>query len=206
MKALHCLPIVLLALSLTAQGQTERSGDANARAMQQLQQLSGERAQLKVENDKLKQEVESLKKQLTTATSGQAALQQKLKTTESSAARDASGNQQNAETVEKLRTQMQELVTRFRETAQSLKEVETDRSEARGQLQLRDRELGKCKTANAGLYQLNTDVLNRLEHQGMFTSMGEKEPFTKIQRTRLENLIDGYKEKATDLRVENKVP
>jgi chromosome segregation ATPase len=192
--------LVLFALlPLTAMAQTQRSGDNNARAMQQLQQLTVERTQLKAENDKFKQEVDELKKQLAAATAGQSALQQKLKATEASVARDSATSAQSAESLEKMRGQMQELVTRFRETATSLKEVETDRNTARAQLQTRERDLNTCVDRNVALYDLNSEVLDRLEHKGVWSSLTEKEPFTRIQRTRLENLIDEYRDRAAEL-------
>jgi cell division septum initiation protein DivIVA len=199
-----CLVFFLVMLPSIGFAQTQRTGDNNARALQQLQQLSSERAQLKAENDKLKQEVESLKKQLTTSTSGQTSLEQRLKNAEASAARDAASNQQNADALEKLRGQTQELIARFRETAQSLKEVEADRNTTRGQLQTRERELGKCVERNMDFYKLNTEVLDRLERKGVWSSLTEKEPFTKIQRTRLENLIDDYRDRAGELRLRTK--
>jgi chromosome segregation ATPase len=200
------LALLVCSLAHSAAAQTQRSGDTNARAMQQLQQLSAERTQLKGDNDKLKQQVEDLKKQLSAATAAQASLQQKLKAAEASVARDAGSSQQNAEALEKMRAQMQELVTRFHDTAQQLKEVETDRNAAHGKLQADDRELTQCIDKNIGLYQLNTEVLDKLENHGMFSSLAEKEPFTQIQRTRLENLIDGYKDRALDLRTNTKKP
>jgi chromosome segregation ATPase len=198
--------MIAVGLPVTVLAQTARSGDANARTSQQLQQLSAERAQLKGDNDKLTKEVADLKQQLTTATSGQAALQAKLKAAESSVARDSGSTQQNSEAMEKMRAQMQELVARYRETAQQLKEVEADRNAARGKLQTDDRELTQCIDKNVGLYQLNTEVLDKLENHGMFSSLGEKEPFTQIQRARLENLIDGYKDRALELRTSTKKP
>src|SRR5215831_12244239 len=139
MRYLLCISLAVALASPFANvnAQTQRTGDNNARAMQQLQQLTGERTQLKAENEKLKHELEELKKQLTTATSGHAALEQKLKAAEAGSARDAASNQQNSEAAEKLRGQMQELIGRFRETGQSLKEVEADRAALRGQLQVR---------------------------------------------------------------------
>jgi len=196
---------VLFVLAGGANAQTQRTGDANARAMQQLQQLTGERTQLKADNDKLKQEVESLKKELTAATKEQSSLQQRLKTAESTATREATSTQQNTDALEKARSQMQELVTRFRETATTLKEVEADRTTARGQLQLRERELNTCIERNVGLYDLNKQILDRLEKKGVWSSLTEKEPFTKIQRVRLENLIDDYRERAVELQSQNKM-
>jgi len=192
---------ITLCAPLLAFAQTQRSGDSNARVMQQVQQLTSERTQLKAENDKLKQEAEQLKKQLSTATADHAALQSKVKTAESNAARDAASAQRDSEALEKLRTQSQELVARFRETAQSLKEVETDRTTMRGKLEATQREFAACIQNNVGLYSLSNEVLDHYEKKGMFTSMAEKEPFTRIQRTRLENLIDGYRERAAELQI-----
>jgi chromosome segregation ATPase len=203
MNTLRYLAWISLALAASANAQTQRTGDSNARAAQQLQQLSSERAQLKSENDKLKHDLESLQKQLATATSERTALQQRVKAAEATSTRDATTNQQNTESLEKSRAQMQELVVRFRETAQALKEVEADRNMARGQLQSRDRELTTCIDRNLALYQVSNDVLDRLENRGTWESLTEKEPFTKIQRNKLENLIDGFKERAAELRIES---
>jgi len=196
---------VLFVLAGGVNAQTQRTGDANARAMQQLQQLTGERVQLKADNDKLKQEVEGLKKELTAATKEQTSLQQRLKTAESTVTRETASTQQNTDALEKSRAQMQELVTRFRETATTLKEVESDRATARGQLQLRERELNTCVERNVGLYDLNKQTLDRLEKKGVWSSLTEKEPFTKIQRVRLENLIDDYRERAAELKSLSKI-
>jgi chromosome segregation ATPase len=197
------LAIVLLLIAPLAHAQTQRSGDANARAMQQLQQLTAERAQLKADNEKLKQEVDNLKKQVTTASSAQTSLQKKLKQAESLADRDVSQSKQHEEATEKLRAQMQELVTRFRETATTLKEVESDRNTTRTALQSKERELAVCVDRNVELYQINTQALDRLEKKGVWSSLTEKEPFTQIQRTRMENLIDDYRARADESRLKS---
>lgn len=194
--------VCTVCLSGNALAQTQRSGDNNARAMQQVQQLSVERAQLKAENEKLKKAAEDLKQQLASNSGSQTSLQAKLKAAETAAAQDAASNRQNAEALEKARAQMQEVITRFRETAATLKDVETDRNLLRSQLQVRDRDLNACIDRNASLYDLNKEVLDRYERKGMWSSLAEKEPFTKIQRTRLENLIDDYRERAKDLRLQ----
>jgi len=49
-----------------------------------------------------------------------------------------------------------------------------------------------------GLYKLNTEVLDRLEHQGLWSHLARSEPFTQLKRTQLENLVDDYKQRATD--------
>ncbi len=56
------------------------------------------------------------------------------------------------------------------------------------------------------LYELNRDILDRYERVGLFTKVSASEPFTKITRTRLENLVDEYRQRAQELRVKKAAP
>jgi len=85
---------------------------------------------------------------------------------------------------------MMELVNRFRETAVELKQVETDRDKTRKALAERNEAFDKCATDNFQLYEINTGILDRYEHVGLFTKVGAAEPFTRTTRTRIENLVD----------------
>jgi hypothetical protein len=99
---------------------------------------------------------------------------------------------------------MQELVVKFRETAGVLQEVETDRDQLRAQASTQERDLKTCVDRNAGLYLLNDEILRNLENRGVWSSLTDKEPFTRISRTRLENLIDDYRYRVEELRVKDK--
>lgn len=195
----------LVLASSAALAQSERSGNADARVMQQLQQVSGERVALQSENAKLKQEIEQLKQDLQQASTAKTALESRNKALAVSATRDEiSGKQakQAEEQLEKARSQMQDLVAKFRETAQALRDVEADRATVKGQLALHERELKTCVDRNAGLYNLNAEVLDRMDNRGFWSSLTEREPFTKLKRVELENLIDDYKYRADELRLE----
>jgi chromosome segregation ATPase len=187
-------------LAFSANAQVQRSGNADARVAQQLQQLTSERSALQAENSKLKQELEQAKAQLLKTGAATKTLESRNRALEASAGRGTAASQQAEEQLERTRAQMQELVTKFRETAETLREVETERATVKGQLATKEREFKTCVDRNAGLYNLNVEVLDRMENRGFWSSVAEREPFTRLKRVELENLIDEYKYRADELR------
>lgn len=187
-------------LAMTASAQTQRSGNDTARVMAQLQQLTAEKSQLSTENERLKKELEDLKSQLGKASSAQSAAEQRARKLEGNT-RDSAALQESNDALSKARTQTQELVGKFRETAQQLKDVESDRTEVRSQLTLRERELKTCVDRNAQLYIVTDEILGRMESRGSWQSLKDKEPFTQLSRTRLENLIEDYRYRVDELRI-----
>jgi hypothetical protein len=93
---------------------------------------------------------------------------------------------------------MQQLIGRFKETIALLQGVETDRASLKQTLATREQELKICADHNHALYQLNDEVLTRMDKQSFWSKVGESEPFTKIKRVQLENLVDNYKSRADD--------
>ena len=196
--------VALLAIvALPAMAQVERSGGkADVRVMQQLQQVTSERASLQAENGKLQLEIEQLKKDNAKLTAAKGTLEGRAKALEVAANRGDDTGKQAQEQLERARAQLQELVAKFRETAQALRDVETERSAVKGQLGARERDIQVCIDRNAGLYNLNAEVLDRMEHGGLWSSLAEREPFTRLKRVELENLADEYKFRANELRIE----
>lgn len=194
-----------LLLAFGAVGQVQRSGNDNARVMQQLQQLTAEKAQAQAENTKLKTEVENLKSQLAKSTAAVAASEQRAKKVAAGlSAKESAAVQEINDALTRTRSQMQELVVKFRETGQTLKDVETDRDQLRAQASSQERDLKTCVDRNAGLYLVSDEILRNLENRGVWSTLSEKEPFTRISRTRLENLIDEYRYRVEELRVPDK--
>ena len=68
----------------------------------------------------------------------------------------------------------------------------------------KERELSACVDKNAQMYLLSTEVLDRMEGQGVWSAMKTKEPFTRLSRTRLENLIDDYRSRVNQLKLASK--
>jgi hypothetical protein len=185
-----------------AEAQAVRSGGDNARAMQELQQLATERTALKADNAKLKDQVADLQKKLDKATAESSAVSARAKQLDAAAARGAESGKLASDALEKSRTQMQELITRFRETAQNLKNVETERNALRGELQVRDREYNVCVERNVGLFEVGREALDRLDQHGFWSKVRESEPFTQLARARLDNLIDDDRQRLKELRLE----
>lgn len=202
MKAHLSFAIAALLSASAASAQTERSGNADARIMQQVQQLTNERVQLKIENERIKKELDDVKSQLTKLQAEQSGLKQKADAATAALQRTSISNDSAASQLETTRGQLQELIGRFRETAQSLRDVETDRSQVRGELSAKQRELNVCIDRNAEMYTITNETLNRLSKRGAFSAFADHEPFTQLSRTRLDNLIEDYRYRVDELRLE----
>jgi chromosome segregation ATPase len=191
--------LLLAAFGLPAAAQTTRSGGDTARAMQQMQQLASERTALQAENAKLKQQLDEAQKQLAAATAQQDTLTRRAQSAEAASSRLAASSAQNTESAARTREQLDELVAKFRETAQTLKQVESERSTLRQQAQAAERQLETCRDHNAQLLTINDEVLVRLENTGFWSKLAADEPFTRLKRTQLENLAVDYRQRAGEL-------
>ncbi len=182
--------------------QTARSGGgASAQLMQQMQQLASERTSLQAENAKLKKDLEELRKDREALKNGQQAVERRAKTAEGSLHASLSRSQSADQELAQSKEKMQELVAKFRETLQTLRDVEAQQTSAKQTLAVRERELKSCVDHNLALYKLNQEVLTHLEKQTVWTRVAQAEPFTKIKRVQLENLVDEYKDRADEQRV-----
>jgi len=190
--------VALAALTQPAVAQTARSGGTAGANAQLMQQLASERTALQAENARMKKELADLAKERDTLKSGRSALEQEARANELSAGRNAKDKESAELENTKLKERMQELVTKFRETATTLRDVETERTAFKQSIATRDAELNQCIERNVALYKLNGEVLTRLENQGVWSRVASTEPFTKIKRVQLENLIDDYKYRAEE--------
>ena len=203
MRLLLCGAIAVAGmLASTGQAQVQRSGNADARVAQQLQQLTSQRSALQAENARLKQELEQVKAQLQKASSSARALESRNRAMEASAGRGTANAQQAEEQLERARGQLQELIAKFRETTETLRGVESERGVLKSEFATRERELKVCIDRNAAMYNLNAEVLDRMQNRGFWANVAEREPFTKLKRVELENLIEDYRYRADELRLE----
>jgi len=204
---LVCGCAALAAYAIPAGAQSQRSGgSANTQLMQQLQQLGSERTALQSENARMKKELAELTKERDSLKAGRAALTERAHAGEAAVARSRQEKESADAENEKLKERMQELIAKFRETAQTLREVEAERTNFKQTLVTRDAELTGCIDKNRALYELNGEVLTRLDGEGIFSRMARAEPFTKLKRVQLENLIEDYKYRAEDQKVTTAPP
>ena len=198
---------LLLALAVVCAplyAQTQRSGGGGSEAqniMQQYQQLAGEKTALQAQITQLKKDLDASKSELAAVKKERDALKAQSGAAAVAAAQLAAYKDSSDKAAEQSKQRMTELIARFRETATNLKEVEADRSKLQNDLRVRNEAFDKCAADNLGLFEINAEVLNRYEHVGPFTKVSASEPFTRITRTRIENFVDEYRERALQLRV-----
>jgi DNA repair exonuclease SbcCD ATPase subunit len=201
------ITVVLSVLTATAHAQAARSGGTgNAAVLQQLQQVASERTELAAQNAKLQQDLDAMRKERDALKAGQSAADRRAQQTEvavRAVQQQAAAKQQAAdENVARWKTQMDELVAKYRELAQTLRDTESSRTGLQQQLSIREHALGVCTDDNASLYNLNGEVLDHFEHQSPLSGLARVEPFTRVARTRLENAALEYKERASALRTQ----
>ena len=188
--------------ALPALAQTARSGGGgaqNAQLVLQLQQLASERTAMQAEQARMKKELEEIRKERDSLKAGQAAANQRARAESAVVVARSTHDREAAEKeLAQVKQRTQDLIEKFKETAQTLREVETDRTTVKQALARQGLELNACVANNAALYKLNDEVLTRFGQQGVWSRVAQAEPFTRLKRVQLENLIDGYKTRADD--------
>jgi chromosome segregation ATPase len=193
---------MLTLLTGPAYAQTVRQGGgASAQLLQQVQQLASERTSLQAENAKLKKDLEDMRKDRDAVKNTQQALDRRAKSSEVSLKQSVTQRESSEKELAQTKEKMQQLVGKFRETLQTLREVEAANTTSKQTLAARDESLKVCIDRNLALYKLNQEVLTRMENQSMWSRVAQAEPFTKIKRVQLENLVDEYKARADDQRI-----
>jgi len=205
-------PLTIFAIALTAgtpaHAQAQRSGGGEMqKIMQQYQQIAAEKTALQTQVAQMKTDLDAAKAELAAVKKDRDALKARAGGAVAAAASIAqiTASKESAEkNLEISKQRMNELVGRFRETATTLKEVEADRGKLRQDLGERNAAFDKCAENNLQLYEITNDVLDRYEHVGLFTKASAAEPFTRITRTRIENLADEYRARALENRTQKK--
>jgi chromosome segregation ATPase len=194
-----------VAVCASASAQVQRSGGgggaANAQVMMQYQQADAERTQLKSENAKLKKDLDDLKKQLDAVSKQAAASKAGVSRDSAQLAAAQAANDRGAKDLADSKAKMQELVGKFRETISQMRGIEAERSQLQQELAQSKTAFDRCAERNYSLYQVDNEVLDRYSHQGAFGYMARAEPFTRIKRTEIDNLVLEYKERAEELRM-----
>ncbi len=208
MTNIRATPVALLIIAFVAlapgaaHSQEARGGGGavSAQVVAELQQLSAESTSLKAEN-------EHLKKQLAAVTAERDRLKEREHASDlranSSAAALARSNAQASSAEQKLaqtQTAMQQLIAKFREVVDTLRKTEIKAAQAKQTLAMQQQELRTCTEHNQALYKLDEEVLTHFERQGFFARLAADEPFTRIERVRLENYADESRGRAEQQR------
>jgi hypothetical protein len=145
--------------------------------------------------------LDDLKKQLDAAGKQAAASKAGVSRDAAQLAAAQAANDRSAKDLADSKAKMQELVGKFRETITQMRSVESERTQLQQQLAQGKTALDQCADRNYSLYQVDNEVLDRYAHEGAFSHMASAEPFTRIKRTQIDNLVLEYKERAEELRM-----
>jgi chromosome segregation ATPase len=193
----------LLAVLATASlhAQTERSGGEAQKFMQQYQQLAAEKTAMQTQIAQMKKDLDAAQAELAAAKKERDALKAHASGSAAAVAQVTASKDAAEKSLEQYKQRLGELVTKFREMAANLKDVEADRTQLHKTLDERNAAFDRCAENNQQLYDIDLDILNRYEHVWPFTKVSSAEPFTRITRTRLDNLVVETRERAEALRV-----
>lgn len=190
-------PVVgAMLLILPVQAADKDAKDPSRRLQQQLRKAEQDKAQL-----------------LQQKTAAEALLKE---TQDKAAEAERQGRQRNARLtreIETLKAQLESLTARLESqtasnkaelTALGSKLADTERAlieSRRERLQLdtafaRQRTvLSTCAERNLAMHRLGNEVLDKYEEKGCLASVLQAEPFTQLQRAKIENLIEDYRDK-----------
>jgi uncharacterized phage infection (PIP) family protein YhgE len=198
------LMLALLTAAPPGRAQAPRSGGEAQKFMQEYQQLAAERTSLQAQLAQAKKDLESAQSDLASAKKERDALKARSSVSAAAAAQVAQANEsrQTAEkNLDQYKQRTAELVERFKQTIATLKGVESDRAQLQKDNASLNAAFDKCAESNLQLYEITDSVLDRYDHVGLFTKVGTADPFTRIARTRIDNLVVEYRARAQELRV-----
>ena len=185
-----------------AGAQVARSGGAaNSQLQLQMQQLASDKTRLETENAKLKKDADDARKELDALKKSQKSVDQRAAESAAALTHSKSETASAEEQLKQTKDKLEQLVAKFRETAQTLRDVEADGTKAKQTLATREQQLQACAEHNVALYKINEEALAYIDRQGFWSHVAAAEPFTKIKRIQNENLVDDYKARADDQRV-----
>jgi chromosome segregation ATPase len=208
MRVTAATAIILLGALVAGISQAQEArtgGGTSAAVLQQLQQLASERTDLQSQNAKLQKDLEDMRRQRDTLKSAQGIADRRAQQSETAIHQiqeQAATRQKAAEdNVARWKGQLDQLVAKYRDLAQTLGTTENERNALQQKMTLQEHTLTTCTDDNASLYNLSTEVLDHFQHQSPMSGLLRAEPFTQIARTRVDNAALEYKQRAQELKV-----
>jgi Skp family chaperone for outer membrane proteins len=197
--------LVLLMAAPLASAQAPRSGGGDSqRIMQQYQQVAAEKTALQAQLAQVKKDLDGANAELAAVKKERDALKNRSAGTRAAGAQlaQATAAKESAEkSLEQNKQKTAELIDRFKLTIGTLKGVESEKAQLQKDNAALTSSFDKCAANNVELFDISNAVLDRYEHVGFFTKTTAAEPFTRLTRTRIDNLVDEYRERAQELRL-----
>jgi len=183
--------------------------EMDAKERQALHHLQMQLNAAQQEKTDLADQVEALKKQVGDMDSKRVTLEKKLKG-QSRQISELSDKQQKTELTDKQ--QLAELSAKNQETEKKLKEMEQEFATASKNLQQTqmekeqekkklDGDIRVCEQKNSELYSISVKLLDKYQAKGVLDAIRQAEPFTQLEKVRVENLMQEYRDKSDANRI-----
>ncbi len=197
--------VLASAVPASALGQTSRDGGGggggqSAQAMAQLQQMAVERNALLSQVERLKQEVATAQAAAAKAEAQLGALRSRAGSAEAKVKAAEAGKETAEQAGTRLQARLDDVMGRLKQTAETLKTTDGERSDLVDKLAALTRSQNTCVDNNAALYLVASEVIDRYEGLGLGNALARSEPFTRLARTRAENAADAYRDRIAALR------
>lgn len=174
--------LVICSLLLTPAVQADNR--ALERAQFMLRQLNAQKVELEQNNASLTAEIDHLRKQ-----SAKQLKQQKA------------GNKKLGEAGKKKDLHIEKLREKLRETLIALRQSEQQRLQANSIGQVLDAQVKQCVSNNHKLVLINDQLIDNYNKKSCRDVFAQNEPFTAINKVKLENILQEYRFENEDLKV-----
>jgi chromosome segregation ATPase len=191
-------PIAALAADKDAdrmRASLRRAQEGQRKAEQEKAAVAAERDTLQQEKEKLEAEVKSLGARVQTAQAALARSKKELET--AGAALDAAKKNESdlSKALADAREQIAAAKTAHEATGKTLAARDGELKQLTSAHERSTQRVKLLEERNAKLYQLGLDLIGRFENRGLWETVRGSEPFTRLKRVELENLMEDYRDK-----------
>lgn len=178
----------ILPVSNSIAAENDNTKNALAKAQYMLRQSSTEKASLEQQVTKQKLEIEKLTKEIAL-----------LKNESKTKLADISNHQSQALTA--LNGDRQKVQTKLDSESRKNSELNSANELLTQKLEKQTNNFDICYNNNKKLYDINKEILGKYEDKGFWAALSQKEPFTAIEKVKVENLIQDYQYEMDNLTV-----
>jgi chromosome segregation ATPase len=144
------------------------------------------------------QDVESLQKEKETLVAEKEALKKRIARKNATIKAKDDRLQEMSQANKALRDKLDAANRKYSQTVNAnqkeIAALKNEKQTLESELADESRERERCVSKNAKLAQISFELLDRYENKGAFESLLEKEPFTQIKKTELEDLVQEYQD------------
>lgn len=182
-RGICCLMAIMIVTGFMV---PEAFADADKDAKKESRRMQVQLSAAQKEKAVLATQVDDLKKQLGEIGTKSAALEKKT----------GGQRKQLAEMTEQYQEadkNLQQMMQMYVDASASLQQLQTEKEQEQKRL---SGEIRVCENKNAELYRINMALMDKYQSKGMLSVLLQAEPFTQLERVKIQNLMQEYGDKA----------